>query len=120
MNLTDALDALAAAATTAGADAETARREGESLAATIAEPARGAYLDWSEQTGRTPSSNDFYDAASRGRRYRSAPTPTMSQLALERSGHAPSYAQALSDVALAAASLGEQNPRVLGNAAAAA
>lgn len=120
LSLSSALDALAAVAATAGVDAATARREGECLAATIAEPARGAFVDWSEQTGRARSSEDFMDAASRGRRYRSAPTPAMNGLALARSPHAPSYAKALADVALAAASLGEENPRTVGNAATAA
>jgi hypothetical protein len=120
VSLAAALDALAAAATTAGVDAAQARREGECLAATIAEPSRGAFVDWSEQTGRAVSSEDFMDAASRGRRFRSAPTPTMSGLSLAGSPHAPAYAQALSDVALAAATLGEQNPRAVGNAATAA
>jgi len=120
LTLSAALEALAAAAATAGVDAATARREGECLAATIAEPARGAFVDWSEQTGRARSSEEFMDAASRGRRYRSAPTPAMSSLALDRSPHAPSYAKALADVALAAASLGEDNPRSVGNAATAA
>ncbi|MDP2773246.1 MAG: AAA family ATPase, partial [Nocardioides sp.] len=120
LTLAAALDALTAAAATAGVDTVAARREGECLAATIAEPSRGAYVDWSEQTGRTASSEDFMDAASRGRRYRSAPTPTMSGLSLAGSSHAPAYAQALSDVALAAATLGEENPRAVGNAATAA
>ncbi|MCD4524683.1 AAA family ATPase [Nocardioides sp. cx-173] len=118
--LTAALDALSAAAAAAGVDTATARREGECLAATIAEPARGAFVDWSAATGRERSSEDFMDAASRGRRYRSAPTPTMSQLSLSGSAHAPAYAKALSDVALAAATLGEENPRTVGNAATAA
>ncbi|WP_309647848.1 AAA family ATPase [Nocardioides sp.] len=120
LSLSSALDALAAVAASAGVDAATARREGECLAATIAEPARGAFVDWCEQTGRARSSEDFMDAASRGRRYRSAPTPAMNGLALGRSPHAPSYAKALADVALAAASLGEENPRTVGNAATAA
>jgi hypothetical protein len=120
LTLAAALDALAAAAATAGVDATEARREGECLAATIAEPSRGAFVDWSEQTGRAASSEDFMDAASRGRRFRSAPTPTMSGLSLAGSAHAPAYAQALSDVALAAATLGEENPRAVGNAATAA
>ncbi|WP_134738524.1 AAA family ATPase [Nocardioides sp. 503] len=120
LSLSDALDALVATAATAGVDGATARREGECLAATIAEPARGAFVDWSVATGRDRSSEEFMDAASRGRRYRSAPTPTMGQLSLTGSAHAPAYAQALADVALAAATLGEENPRTVGNAATAA
>ncbi|SDC68964.1 AAA family ATPase [Nocardioides lianchengensis] len=119
-SLSDALAALAEAAATAGIDADTARAEGEALAATVAEAAKGAFVDWSAQTGRPASADAFMDAASRGRRYRVAPTPTMGQLQLTRSAHAPSYAQALADVAFAATSLGEENPRTVGNAAGAA
>jgi adenylate kinase family enzyme len=116
LTLSAALDALATVARSAGVDPDVARREGESLSATIAEPAKGAYVDWSEQTGGDRSAEDFMDAASRGRRYRAAPTPTMAGLSLARSTHAPAYAKALSDVALAACTLGEANPRVIGNA----
>jgi Holliday junction resolvasome RuvABC ATP-dependent DNA helicase subunit len=120
MNLADALSALDEAARTADIDPAVARAEGEALAATVAEAARGAFVDWSTETGRERSADEFMDAASRGRRYRVAPTPTMGQLQLNRSPHAPSYAQALADVAFAATSLGEQNPRTVGNAATAA
>ena len=112
--LADALTALEAAATAAGVDPATARLEGERLAATVAEPARGAYVDWSEQTGRDPSAEEFMDAASRGRRYRSAPTPTMSGLALAGSVHAPAYARALADVALAASGTVTMEAALLG------
>ena len=73
LSLADALRALESAANAAGVDPAEARAEGERLAATVAEPARGAYLDWSEQTGGGRSAEDFMNAASRGRRYRSAP-----------------------------------------------
>ena len=118
--LAAALDALMAAAKDAGLDEQAARAEGEALAATIAEPSRGAFVDWSRETGRAQSAQEFMDAASRGRRYRSAPTPSMAALALDGSVHAASYAEALSDVAMAACSLGEDNPRAVGNAATAA
>jgi len=118
--LAAALDALVAAAKDAGLDGQAARAEGEALAATIAEPSRGAFVDWSRETGRAKSAQEFMDAASRGRRYRSAPTPSMAALALEGSAHAAAYAEALSDVAMAACSLGEENPRAVGNAATAA
>ena len=120
LSLAAALQVLEAAATAAGIDPGEARAEGERLAATVAESARGAYVDWSEQTGGGRSAEDFMDAASRGRRYRSAPTPTMSALALARSAHAPAYARALADVAFAATSLGDETPRTVGNAATAA
>jgi adenylate kinase family enzyme len=120
LTLSAALDTLGAVARTADVDPDVARAEGESLAATVAEPAKGAYVEWSEQIGGGRSAEDFMDAASRGRRYRAAPTPTMAGLSLARSAHAPAYAQALSDVALAATTLGEENPRVIGNATTAA
>ena len=44
----------------------------------------------------------------------------MAGLSLAKSAHAPAYAKALSDVALAASTLGEANPRAIGNAATAA
>lgn len=119
-DLAEALAALEAAATAAGITPAVARAEGEALAATVAEPAKGAFVDWSEQTGRPRSAEAFTDAASRGRRFRSAPTPTMGELQLTRSAHAPAYARALADVAFAASKLGESTPRTVGNAASAA
>ncbi|WP_134767309.1 AAA family ATPase [Nocardioides sp. 1609] len=118
--LAAALEALARVALDAGVDPTTARREGESLAATVAEPSRGAFLDWCAETGRPTSAESFQDAASRGRRYRAAPTASMSLLATTGSTHAPAYAAALGDVALAAAGLGTPDPRATGNAATAA
>jgi len=120
MNLTEALTALETAAVAAGVDPAEARLEGERLAATVAESARGAYVDWVEQTGGGRTAEDFMAAASKGRRYRSAPTPTMSALALTGSARAAAYAKALADVALAGSVLGEPNPRAVGNAATAA
>lgn len=117
--LKEALDALAALATTAGIDPAVARAEGESLAATVAEPARGAYVDWCAETGHS-TAEEFTTAASRGRRYRVAQTPAMASLASSGSAHAAAYAQALSDVALAGSFLGEENARSIGNAATAA
>ncbi|MEO5665826.1 MAG: AAA family ATPase [Nocardioides sp.] len=119
MTLKEALDALSALATTAGIDPAVARAEGESLAATVAGPARGAYVDWCAETGHG-TAEDFTTAASRGRRYRVAQTPAMASLASSGSAHAAAYAQALSDVALAGSFLGEENARSIGNAATAA
>jgi hypothetical protein len=117
--LRQALDALTALATAAGLDPASARAEGEALAATVAEPARGAYVDWCTETGHG-TAEDFTTAASRGRRYRVAQTPAMASLASAGSAHAAAYAQALSDVALAGSFLGEENARSIGNAATAA
>ena len=115
--LAAALDALVAAARTAGIDAEVARTEGESLAATVAEPNRGAFVDWGAQTGREDAAEAFFDAAVAGRRFRAGPTASMALLAFERSPHAPAYARALGEVALAASTLGTPDPRAVGNAA---
>ncbi|MCA1781250.1 MAG: AAA family ATPase [Dermatophilaceae bacterium] len=115
-SLSAALAALLEVAATAGIAEDAARAEGESLAATVAEPATGAYLDWVRETGGGRTAEDFMRAAQRGRRYRGAPTPSMSQLTLTKSRHAPEYARALAGVAMAAVGLGQENARVLGNA----
>ena len=83
-----------------------ARAEGEAIAATVSEAATGAYLDWSAQTGGDRSAEEFFDAASRGRRFRSGPTPSVAALALARHPEALAYATALSEVCTAAATLG--------------
>jgi hypothetical protein len=122
--LTAALAALDAAAAAAGVDPGVARAEGEALAATVSEAATGAYLDWSAQTsgqtGGDRSAEEFFDAASRGRRFRSGPTPSVAALALARHPEALAYATALSEVCTAAAMLGTPTPRVMGNASTAA
>ncbi|MFB9314175.1 AAA family ATPase, partial [Nocardioides plantarum] len=104
--LAAALEALERVATQAGVDPVTARREGEALAATVSEANKGAFVDWCAETGRATAAQPYFDAASRGRRYRAAQTATMSLLASGGSPAAPSYAAALGDVALAGASLG--------------
>ncbi|HXH78664.1 AAA family ATPase [Nocardioides sp.] len=119
VTLGEALAALTTLATAAGLDPRVARAEGEALAATVAEPSPGAYLDWCAETGHS-SAEDFTTAASRGRRYRVAQTPTMASLAMAGSADAAAYAHALSDVALAGSLLGEENARSIGNAATAA
>lgn len=118
--LATALSALERVAVQVGVDPTTARREGEALAAAVAEPSKGAFVDWCTETGRPASAEEFFEAASRGRRYRSAPTASMSGLAAVGATAAPSYAAALGDVALAAAALGTPDPRATGNAATAA
>jgi Holliday junction resolvasome RuvABC ATP-dependent DNA helicase subunit len=116
--LEEALVALEEVALRAGVDAATARAEGESLAATVAEPNKGAFADWGAATGHgSDAAEPFFEAAVRGRRYRVAPTPTMGLLELERSAQAAAYAAALADVASAASELGVPDPRSVGNAA---
>ncbi len=116
-SLASALTALAACAQRGGADPATARAEGEALAATVAESARGAWVDWSEQTGGGRAAEDFTRAASRGRRWRASPTPTLTLLAGSGHPEAVAYARALAQVCTAATTLGEAAPRVIGNAA---
>ena len=115
--LSEALDALGEAAQAAGIDAGTARAEGESLAATVAEPNRRAFIAWAEQTGRGGGATAFFEAAIAGRRFRAGPTPTLALLTLEQPSRALAYARALDVVAHAASELGEPDPRSVGNAA---
>jgi hypothetical protein len=119
-DVTSALTALEVAAVDGGLDPVTARREGEALAAAVAEPSKGAFVDWCTATGRPVSAEEFTEAAQRGRRYRAAPTAQMSELAAIGSSHGPAYAAALGAVAMAAAGLGTPDPRAMGNAATAA
>ena len=119
-SLAAALAALGEAAVAAGVDPDVARAEGQAIAATVSAAATGAYLDWSAQTGGDRSAEEFFDAASRGRRFRSGPTPSVAALALARHPEAFAYATALSEVCTAAAALGTPTPRVMGNASTAA
>ena len=119
-SLATALAALVEAAVAAGVDTDVARADGEAIAATVAEAATGAWQDWSAQTGGDRSVEEFFDAASRGRRFRSGPTPTLAALALARHPEAMAYAKALSEVCTAAAMLGAPTPQVMGNASMAA
>ena len=117
--LSDAVEAVAAVATTAGADVAAAREEALALAAAVAESAPGAPADWGAAVAGA-TTQEFFDAASRGRRWRGAPTATLSALAAQRSPHATAYAEALAGVAAAACELGEPTMRVIGNASVAA
>ncbi|MCX6401658.1 MAG: AAA family ATPase [Propionibacteriales bacterium] len=114
--LAAALDALVAAARAAGVDEAAARAEGEAVAATVSERSRGAFVVWSEQTGRAVSAEEHALAAKRGNRFRAGPTPLMAQLLLEKSTHSADYAGALADVALAGSGLGEPGPDAIGAA----
>lgn len=117
--LDQALEALAAVALSAGLQAETARAEGSALAAAVAESAPGAAADWTVALGGG-TTQDFFDAASRGRRWRAAPTATLGALVAQGSSLSLPYAQALAEVASAACDLGEPTMRVIGNACVAA
>ena len=117
--LAAALDEVRSVAAAAGLEPEVAVREGEALAAAVAESAEQAYRDWCDQTGHQDP-QDFFDAAHRGRRWRAAPTALLGQLIVNRSPHAASYAEALAEACRAAQTLGVPNPRTTGNAAVAA
>ena len=122
--LEEAVDAVAALASSAGLDVAAARREALQLAAAVAESAPGAAGDWAAAAGVTASgasaTQAFFDAASRGRRWRESPTATLSGLVAQGSSSAGDYAQALARVASAACGLGEPTMRVIGNASVAA
>ncbi|MGN6634978.1 MAG: AAA family ATPase, partial [Oryzihumus sp.] len=118
--LREALDRLVVVASAAGVPPEVARAEGLSLAAAVAESAPGAAPAWADVVGDTAGTQDFFDAAARGRRWRAAPTVTLSGLAAEGSPHAADYALALAEVSSAACGLGEPTMRVIGNASVAA
>ena len=118
------LTALAAVAARAGLDPAAARDEGLRVAAALAESAAGAAVEWA-QSGR-PGTTDlaaanraFFDAASRGRRWRQHPTALLDELAAVGDPAAADYATALTEVAAAACTLGEPSVTVTANAAAA-
>jgi SpoVK/Ycf46/Vps4 family AAA+-type ATPase len=118
-SLSEAVDLAAALASSAGLDPEAARSEALSLAAAVAESAPGAATDWARTFGHA-TTQDFFDAASRGRRWRESPTASLGTLVAQGSPSARAYAEALADVASAACELGEPTMRVIGNASVAA
>jgi adenylate kinase family enzyme len=118
--LREALATLVDVAVAAGVPGDVARTEGLSLAAAVAESAPGAAPAWAAVVGDAAGTQDFFDAATRGRRWRAAPTVTLSGLAGQGSPHAAHYALALAEVASAACGLGEPTMRVIGNASVAA
>jgi AAA+ superfamily predicted ATPase len=118
-SLQQALSELLAVATRAGVAEQQARAEALSLAAALAESAPGAPADWAKASpGAT--TQDFFDAAVRGRRWRGAPTAVLSELVAQGSSEKVAYAEALADVASSACTLGEPTMRVIGNASVAA
>ena len=119
LTLDQALDALVEVAESAGVQAGTARAEGGALAAAVAESAPGAAASWAQAVGGA-TTQDFFDAATRGRRWRAAPTATLSSLVAQRSSRSVPYAEALAEVVSAACGLGEPTMRVIGNASVAA
>ncbi|MCW2849163.1 MAG: ATPase [Marmoricola sp.] len=120
LTLAEAVDDLERIAASASVDPQAARREGLALAAAVAESAPRAAADWTDTVGPGATTQDFFDAASRGRRWRDSPTATLSSLGAQGSPYAPEYARALAEVASAACLLGEPTMRVVGNASVAA
>ena len=119
LTLAQALDALAEVAESAGVEAGVARAEGSALAAAVAESAPRAAASWAQAVGGG-TTQDFFDAATRGRRWRAAPTAMLSGLVAQGSSLSLPYARALAEVVSAACSLGEPTMRVIGNASVAA
>jgi predicted AAA+ superfamily ATPase len=118
-SLQDALSALLTVAARAGVQEESARAEGLSLVAALAESAPGAAADWAAVTPGS-GTQDFFDAAVRGRRWRGAPTAVLTDLVAQGSAEKIPYAEALAELASAACGLGEPTMRVIGNASVAA
>jgi Cdc6-like AAA superfamily ATPase len=118
-SLQEALSDLLAVAFRAGVPEQVARAEALSLAAALAESAPAAPAAWAAVTPGA-STQDFFDAAVRGRRWRGAPTAVLTDLVAQGSAEKIPYAEALAEVASAACSLGEPTMRVIGNASVAA
>ena len=95
LTLDQALEALAAVAERAGVQAQTAREEGSALAAAVAESAPDAAKSWAMAVGGG-TTQDFFDAATRGRRWRAAPTATLDALVAKGSSASVPYAEAIS------------------------
>jgi adenylate kinase family enzyme len=117
--LATALDALTAVAERAGVAAAAARTEGLELVAAVAESAPRAAADWAAAVPGA-GTQDFFDAAVRGRRWRAHPTAILTGLVAQNSPERIPYAEALAELASAACTLGEPTMRVVGNASVAA
>jgi SpoVK/Ycf46/Vps4 family AAA+-type ATPase len=118
-SLQQALSELLVVAGRAGVADDAARGEALALAAALAESAPGAPADWGKAVpGGT--TQDFFDAAVRGRRWRGAPTAVLTELIANGSAEKAAYAEALAEIASAACTLGEPMMRVVGNASVAA
>lgn len=104
--LRDALAALVAAGRDAGLDAAQVHDEGARLSAAVAEAVPGAPDAWVGAVGHGDTGT-FFGAATRGRRWRQAPTALLEHLVAQGSPHAAAYAQALARVTSAACDLGD-------------
>lgn len=122
--LAESLQLLTDVAAEAGLDPAAARDEGLRVAAALAEAVPGAAAAWAEvahpgvtDLGRINEA--FFDAASRGRRWRAAPTDLLESLVAARHDLADEYAEALTEVASSAVMLGTAPIWVIANASAA-
>src|SRR6478735_4401132 len=109
--LAESLEQLTDIAAEAGLDPVAARDEGLRVAAALAESVPGAAAHWARvaDPGLTelgPINEAFFDAASRGRRWRGAPTDLLEALIVSRHTLAAEYAEALTEVASSAVMLG--------------
>jgi AAA lid domain/ATPase family associated with various cellular activities (AAA) len=104
--LADALAALRAAGTGAGAEGNDVDDEAAQFVAGISQSEPGARERWAEVFGRPASSFDV--AVGRGRSWQTQPTALLRRLLDEgRADDAAAYAHALVDLASAAATMGE-------------
>ncbi|GAA5030913.1 hypothetical protein GCM10023258_28650 [Terrabacter aeriphilus] len=109
--LAESLEQLTDVAAEAGLDPAAARDEGLRVAAALAESVPGAPAGWAlvAHPGLTETARiheAFFDAASRGRRWRAAPTDLLGALIAARHSLAAEYAEALTEVASSAVMLG--------------
>ncbi|MCL1838926.1 MAG: AAA family ATPase [Propionibacteriaceae bacterium] len=118
--LKQALASLNEASRALGLDSGEVQLEAQQLSAAVAESNVGAYLAWCAEFDLPADAESFTMAATKGRRYRSAPTRLASYAANIRNAAGKNYLDALVDVATAAAMLGDPNPSSLGAAQAAA
>src|SRR6478672_13481852 len=122
--LAESLEQLTDIAAEAGLDPAAARDEGLRVAAALAESVPGAAAHWARVahpglTDLARINEAFFDAASRGRRWRGAPTDLLEALVASRHTLAPEYAEALTEVASSAVMLGTAPIWVIANASAA-
>jgi SpoVK/Ycf46/Vps4 family AAA+-type ATPase len=119
--LARSLTELTAIATAAGRAPERARDEGLRVAAALSESVPGAPAEWAQValpgSAELASVNTaFFDAASRGRRWREHPTDLLTELVAAGDSRAGAYAEALTEVAAAACTLGEPTIHAVANA----
>ncbi|MFF2623200.1 AAA family ATPase [Oerskovia jenensis] len=116
--LARSIEALVTVGRGAGLVPDDVAHEGERLAAAVAESSTGAAPAWLAAVGRDPSDfTAFFEAAQRGRRWRSAPTDQLTALVVAGSEHAAAYAEALAAVIAAAGALGSPGLSTSANAA---